>query len=196
MSEGSLFPAYYFVRLHSIFAPHTMTIPTRAWNPLAGTNGFGGFQACDSSDADADDMINALVTKLSFLQSSEIVYDDWTIFTKADKDAPAIPRATNSFTAQLGQDGTPGYFRGVQFTYTFFDTEFNKSKLVILDASSNNDFTKRHSYAEMSADEKAVVDVFTLDSWAFQSRKGFRPATVLSLTKTINDSLRREYRDT
>lgn len=195
MAVHGLFPAFMLVRYHSIYGAHTQILPTREWNPLAGTNGYGGYEAWDSSERDAEDMVTDFLAATTLLQSDEIDYDDVIIYTLATPTSPAIPRKVIPLVAVTGQDGTPGYFKGVQFTFTFFDTEFNKSKLVLLDASSNNDFTKRTSLAAMSADEGGVVTEWTLDTNAWASRAGFRPSSALSLTKTINDKLRKSYRD-
>lgn len=195
MTPKTPYPAFILVRYHSTFAPHVQLLPTKEWNPLAGTNGYGGYEAWDSTERDAKEMIEDFLAKTTLLQSDEIDYDDAVVYTMASPTSPAIPRKVIPLTAVTGQDGTPGYFRAVQFTFTFFDTAFNKSKVVLLDASSNNDFTKRTSYASMSADEKGVVDEWILESNAWASRSNLRPASALSLTKTINDKLRKAYRD-
>lgn len=194
MTIHSLYPAYVLMRYHSKYAPHTMVVPTRAWNALAGTNGKGGFEAWDASDVDAVDMIEELATALSYLQWSDgSAFDDWTIFTLASETDPPLPRATGTL-GLAGQDDTPGYTKAVQFTYTFYDTGFNTAKIVLLDAASNGDFAKRN-LATLSSDELAVATHFMADTNAWASRAGFQPNSVRSLAKTLNEELRKSYGD-
>lgn len=190
--QNSLFPGFIVIDYHSTVGQHKMTIPTRAWNPLGGTTGHGGYVAWDSSDRDADEMVIDLVTELCKICSDEVDFDRYTIYTMADVDAFPVPVAGDTCNALTGVDGTPGWFKAVQFTYTFYDTEFKDAKLTLLDASSNGDFSKRLPGA-LSADEQDVVDEFILVSNAWSSRNGARPSTLRSLTVNLNQKLRREY---
>lgn len=192
MTEHGLYPSFIKVEYHSTFAPHVMLLPTRQWNPLGGTTGHGGYVAWDDSDRDADGMIIDLITELTKICSDEVDFDNYIIYNVPTPGASPIPVAGDDCNALTGIDGTPGWFKATQFTYTFFDTAFNTVKLVLLDASSNGDFSRR-SPGSLTSDESSPSAEFMLDTNAWSSRAGFRPSVLRSLAVTINDKLRREY---
>lgn len=190
--ENDLYPGFCLVEYHSNKGQHKMTLPTRNWNPLGGTTGHGGFEAWDSSDRDADEMIIDLVTELCKICSDEVDFDRYTYYQIDEPGASPHPVASDTLDALTGIDGTPGWFLAVQFQYTMYDTEFGTSKLVLLDASSNNNFAKRLP-GGLSADELAPFTEFSKVTNAWSSRNGARPSALRSLTVDLNDKLRKEY---
>lgn len=192
MTLHGLYPAYVAIDYHSTFAPHLATIPTRAWNPFAGTGGQGGYEAWDSSDCDAIAMVEDLVDAFLPCCSAELVFDKWTVYTLATPDAPPLPRAGGVFVGKAGTDGTPGWFGAVQLTYTFYDTAFETAKLILLDAASNNGFAPR-DIGTLSADLLGPVTALTTTTSAWASRAENRPAVLRSCRFTINNKLQKEY---
>lgn len=194
MTAHSLFPSFVRASYHSPDGAHKMTIPTGLWSPGGGTNGSGTFLAWDLTDRDAEDMIFDLVNLLTALFPANVTFDDYTIFSFDSEDASPTPRFSNG----IGLDGTvesPGWSKAVQTTISFYDTAFNIVKLVLLDSDSGNNFSK-HTAASLSAAELAVGVNFSLITNAWASRANLRPATLLSVTQTLNEKLRRQYRET
>lgn len=193
MPAHTLFPSFVRVRQASAFGSHIYTIPTNQWSPGGGTNDSGTFLAWDATDRDAEAMIVALLTLIADLYPTDSLYNTYTIFSYDDPDSPPTPRFSNGL-AIGGGDATPGYSKAVQTTLTFYDTAFNTVKLVCLDAASNNNFDK-HSAGDLSAAELAVGVEFSQLSNAWASRATLRPATLLSVTRTLNEKLRRAYKE-
>jgi hypothetical protein len=168
-----------------------MIIPTTEWNALGGTNGFGGFTAWDASDRDADDMVVELCTALADITFTDLVFDTYTIWTKASPTDPVIPRAANTL-AITGTGTVDSWRKAVQRTFTFFDTAFNTFKLVCLDFTSKDLFSK-YGATGLSVDEATVVTIIASVTNAWSSRAGLRPSILRSLATTINVNLRDSY---
>jgi hypothetical protein len=169
-----------------------MSLPTRLWNPAGGAGAGGTFPAWDTSTRDAADMVVDLVALLAVAMPDSVTFDDYTIFTQPlETDFPVPVYSAGLGTA--GTDATPGWTQAVQKTFTFYDTTFATAKIVLLDAASNNDFSK-HPAGSLTADEIAIGTLFASVGEAWSSRAGFRPATLLSVTRTLNETLRRKYR--
>jgi hypothetical protein len=168
-----------------------MTLPTRAWTP-GGDDLSGTFEAWDTTTVSARDMVDAFAALLQPLFDSTVHFLRATVFTKADNTSPAIPRVALGFTDVAGTEGTPGWTEAVQFVWTFFDTDFNTVKLVLLDAASKNNFARRDPSSQSTA-EGNFSDNFSSPAWAWASRAGFRPAELRSLSLGINDKLKKSY---
>lgn len=188
----SLYPAYVLFDYHSTKAQHKQVIPTRAWNNLAGTGGQGGFEAWDTTDRDAIDMVTDLATLMVDYMPAEVTYDKWTIYTMASEDAPPIPRAGGVFTALTGGAVTPGWWQAVQATLNMYDTEFNTTKLVLLDAASLGSFGEV-PFGSLDAKITDIFDEITSEANAWASRAGFRPSVFRTWNVTINNALYNDY---
>lgn len=192
MAPHLLYPSWIKISYHSIFALHQMTIPTRKFNAGIGSHGFGGYTNWAGSPVETDDMVQALVAAMVELYSAEVIFDQFEAFDMDSPDAAPHPVAVAPITSGGGLDGTPGWFEAVQFTYTWFDTAFNTSKLVLLDAASNNNFALRNN-ATLSAHEQGVRDAIENTAWAWSSRAGFRPSVLRTLSVGVNDALKKQY---
>jgi hypothetical protein len=192
MATHLLNPSAVRINYHSVFAQHTMTLPTRAWNPLAGTNGFGGYEAWDLSERDAQDMIEGLVFTFVDVLHSSVVFDNWVIYNEASPGGVMLPVASDIFAGVVGTEATPGWYEAVQGIFTFYDTSFNTAKISILEYASKNNFARR-TYTTASAPEVAIADEYMVSSNAWSSRAGFRPSTLRSLSLGINDALKKQY---
>jgi len=137
-------------------------------------------------------MVVDLATVLADLLPDSGAFDNYTIFSFDDPEEPPTPRFTNGLGIP-GTDATAGWINAVQTTISFYDTAFNQVKLVLLDSASNNDFSK-HTAAGLSAAELAVGVEFSKIENAWASRATLRPAALLSVTRTLNEKLRRAYK--
>jgi len=192
MTVHGLYPGYILIDYHSDKAPHKMTVPTRAWDAFAGTEGQGGYEAWDTTNVDAVGMVEDLATQLSLNCSAEVVFDKWTIYTLDTPTSPPLPRGGGVFTDLHGVNGSPGWFYGVQLTLTYYDTVFEEAKLVLLDAASLNSFQPR-AVGALTSQLAALNAAFTTDTSAWSSRTGNRPAVLRSCRFTLNNKLQKEY---
>src|SRR5437868_4488105 len=88
---NSLFPAFVVIDYHSAFGSHKMTIPTKAYTGPGVGFPAGHFLAWDSTDVDADDMINALVELIAPFFKVDTTFDSYTIYTMASAEAAPLP---------------------------------------------------------------------------------------------------------
>jgi hypothetical protein len=65
-------------------------------------------------------------------------------------------------------------------------------KLTLLDCDSENLFGKLVAVGDVPRWD-AIASEITNSAAAWSSRNGFQPTTVLSLTRTLNEKLRRAY---
>lgn len=191
MPLHDLSPAFVVNRYHSPYGVHNQTIPTRAWSPPTGTNLFGLFTNWNDVQIDARDMIEDLVTAMADLQPSTVSWDGFTIYTKADADSDALPVASDVL-AIAGTSVLAGWYAANQWTFNALDTAFLPAKLVVIEASSGGDFG-RVLPGVYTAEQQAVIDLWTDADNAWASRAGNRVNTVRNITKDLNDKLRKEY---
>jgi hypothetical protein len=192
MTVHTLFPAYVVMDYHSTKASHKMTLPTRAWNSLAGTGGQGGFEAWDASDRDAIDMVTDLATKIVDYYPAEVTFDKWTIYTLASEGAQPLPRAGGVFTSLDGGAVTPGWWQAVQGTVTAYDTAFNTAKLTLLDVSSLGSFGEV-PFGSLDAKIVAFFNEWIDAGNAWASRAGFKPDVFRTWNVTLNNALYNQY---
>jgi len=191
MTAYSLFPSYVKVFYHSIYAQHTMTLPTRRWIPTPVSGANGSYLDWTGTPRDGEEMITDLFTVLQEICSADVNFDTFIIYDiPSEGDAPQP--VSGGVIDLPGTVATPGWQKAVQTTFTFFDTAFNKSKLVLLDSASSNDFGK-HLAGDFTGGETDVIAQMISEGNAWASRAGFRPSVCLSVTQTINDALRKQY---
>jgi hypothetical protein len=169
-----------------------MQVPTRAW-----TEGGGGFASgsfprwSDDVAIEANAMANALANELADCLPDTHSIINYTIYTQATPEDRPVPRYSNT----LGIAGTiavPGWWEAVQATWNFRDTEFETMKIVLLDMDSDNLFGKLVAVSAVP-NLNGVATEISSSSKAWSSRNGQRPATILSVTRTLNEKLRRAY---
>lgn len=186
-----------FIRIDSTseFGPHSNFIPTLLWSDDPSTNDHGVFQTWNSGSIDAVDMIMDLMDVLTPFYDSTTTFNNWTIYSKADPDANAIPVQSDAFTSVVGTTAFTGWRQAVQRTATWRTTGFNLFKIVMLDVPNSNQFqkisTKGSSGVYFNLD--AVV---TDGDHGFSGRDNNQPASFVSATHTLNEKLRRAYRVT
>ena len=188
---NSLAPAFFRLFYHTAFGVHTQTVPTKAWDPILGTNGAGGYLNWLGVEVDAQDMIFALVEQLNEFMPSTAIYDSAIIYTQADAEADALPQRA----VTLGEAGTGA---GVdvpasQTTMTCRTTNFGIFKLVWFDATPSTDFLPQRSLPG-SGQPLDLFNVISDEAWAFAGRDEGRPAQFIQVAYTLNEALRKQYR--
>ncbi len=181
-------PYYTRINYHSPFGIHTMTLPTRTWNP---DGGFGTFEAWDASAPAADVMINALVDKLKVGFDTGTVFDNFTIFKQLLPADDPQPVMAGNITSGTGTDAGGSWSTAVEVIMVARTDAFGIAKLTLLDAVSFDSFSPI-----LSLSSGLYLDMF--NEWsdvsnAWSGRDNSRPATFLKLTTNINQALRKEY---
>lgn len=188
----SIAPAYIQFTYSSPLSIHVSKVPTRAWVEGGGGFASGAFPRwSDDTLIEADAMANAYANEIADLLPITHSVIGYTIYTVSAPGADPAPRYADT----LGIAGTvvaPGWWQAVQATVNFRDTDFEAMKLVILDCDSQNLFGK---LVAVSADARwsGIAAEISSSGKAWSSRNGFRPATTLSVTRTLNEALRKKY---
>lgn len=192
MAENALSPAFVKLNYHSLYSTHVQIIPSVPYLLPDVGNITGRFQlrgaALPTPAGDAiEDFVNL---QMPFFPES-VVFDNYTIFTQADEDAPPTPQ----YAGNLGISGTnddAGWSKAVQATWTFRTTAFGLFKLVMLDMASANDFNPVVAPSD-AAYTDLIAYITSTNSW-LSGRDDERPSTFLQISKTLNEKLRRSYK--
>lgn len=190
MAPNSLAPAFVEIAYHSAFGSHVQTIPTLAWDPVGATYGF--FDTHNGNTVDAETMIDAIVTLEAEFFPTTVIFDSWTVFTKADALAPSNPRVQKNVNV-AGTVAAPGWFKAAQATWTMKTDLFGEFKIVNLDVATLNAWDKITS-ATASADQIALIAALRDADMGWAGRDGGRPEFFQQIAFTLNEKLRREYR--
>jgi len=188
---NSLFPAFVVIEYHSAFGHHKMTIPTKVYTGSGVGFPAGSFLAWDSSNRDADEMINDLVELLAPFWKVDTTFDSYTIYSMADPEAAPLPE----YAAALGIPGSNAgtyWSKAVQTTFSFRTDLFGQFKLVMLDAPAPVSFDRIDTFST-SPEAIAIRDELALSSNAWSARDNGKPITLVQIAYTLNEKLRREY---
>lgn len=187
----SLYPAFVRLFYHTAFGQHVQTVPTKQWFAVGGTNGFGSYLNWEDDEVDAQDMIDALVDELKDFQPTTGIYDSATIYTMTSETADPRPR----FSIPLAVTGTAvtADVPASQATLSARTTDFGVAKLEWFDATPSTDFLPVRTLPG-SGQPLDLWNVWSSTDWAWSGRDGFRPATFMQVSYTLNEALRRSYR--
>lgn len=188
---NSLYPAFVLINYHSTYGPHKMIIPTRAWQATNITGTIGSYTAWDSSQVDAELMVNDLVTTFLPFFLATTSFDAATVYTLASPTSPQLPQATVALTA-VGTSTSTTQAKAGETHYSFRDTGFNLSGITFLDAPVNVGFEPK-TPASFSVEDDSLKLEFTAVNRAWSSRAGFRPSVLRRATYDLNGKLRKEY---
>jgi len=191
---ASLSPAFVLLNYHSEFAPHKQIVPTLNWFDETSSGGSGTFDSWTAGHIDADDMIKDLVNAMKDAYPTTITYDNYVIFTQADATANPVPVAAGTLAID-GTVVTPGWYKAVQGTFSWRTSAFGLSKLVLLDLASGDDFDKNNTVPGSGPLFNMNAEV-TADAKGWSGQDNGQPMTFISVTKTLNEKLRRAYRMT
>lgn len=188
---NSLFPSFVRLFYHTAFGQHVQTLPTLRWNTLYGTNGKGGYLNWLDAEIDAQDMVEAIVDELKDFQPSTGIYDSYVIYDMFDETSTPVPVAAGDL-AVAGTAATADV-PASQTTMTMRTTAFGLSKLEWFDATPSTDFLPLRTLPG-SGQPLDLFNVWTSTAWAWAGRDGFRPATFIQVSYTLNEALRKSYR--
>jgi len=187
---NSLYPAFIVINEHSEFGAHKRTIPTRAWTGVTGTSGnyvpWGGGTVSDLV------MVGALVDKLKAVAVTTYHFDDFTVYTMDSPTATPQPR----FAAAIGGAGVLTAADAVpasQGTMSFRTSAFGKFKILLLDAIPSDDFLPQ-APGDFTSAQTDIATELQGDTAAWAGRDGSQITTLLRLTWTLNEKLRKAYR--
>lgn len=190
---NSIAPGFIQLEYTSNFGPHTAELPVNNVN-IASPDGL--LSTIDTWDAGTivwTDMVDEMVDLLGDRMPSDVTYNTATLWSQPTPDD--LPTFVAAY--ELGVAGTvavPGYTKAVQETITARDTDGYVAKLVLLDMASTNNFDKQVTITAAGITDLWAAWSNTSNGWA--SRNGKRPATFIKATRTLNESLRRRYRQT
>lgn len=192
--ENSLSPAFVKINYQSIYAPHSMTIPSV---PLIAAVGeappyfdLRGLEIDVNADTAIRDFVN--VIKTQFPVSTNFV--DYVLYSQPGVGDTPLPVWSASLNiAGAGVDGDT--HKATQRTFSWRATDFTLFKLVMLDVGVAGNYDKTTSLTGDPA-KIAIDDYVTANETWIASRGGGRPSTFLSFTETLNEKLRRSYRMT
>lgn len=189
MTDFQLDPAYVQIFYTTPYAPHKMTLPTRAW--VAGS-GNGTYTAWDGiTTVDADAMIRDLVTAIAAAYNNTVTFNRYTIYTKSSPTAIPAP-VTGNTLGIVGSGTYTGDEKATQVTHNYRSVLFNPFRLVMLDRPvDSGSFTKFLS--PPSAVDTAIAAEFFDVTEAWAARDKTQPVQFVSWVATLNNRLRREY---
>jgi hypothetical protein len=192
MAENSQYPGFVKIDYHSAYAPHSMEICHNGWNYSGGSPESGTFNAWDSSEIEADVMINALVDTLADFHLATTVYDFYTIYTMEDEDADPVPVYANTLGV-AGESTETEWAKAISTTFNIKTVSFADMKIVLLDTPSASGFDKILSF-DASVAALDVMDQLTAETNAWSGRANSRPGTLKSITFNLDQALRHQYR--
>ena len=182
-ANKSPYPAFTKIFYHSEFAPHVMTVPTRAFNPpnLIYANGY--FNCWDSSLRGAPDMIEDIIALLAADYTPNVTFDRYEIWSKSSPDA--IPSLVyNKPHTVVGSNTETGTHAAVQKTFVMRAADNSEFKFVELDIFTDNIFGRFYDISG-NPTASAIVTQFMASDRAWQTRKGAQPIFFRSTTITL-----------
>lgn len=191
MAPNSLSPASVVIDYHSAYAPHKMTIPTKAWFPTSITGTLGSYQAWNGNTIDAEVMITGLIDLLKIFMKTNAAFDNITIYTMATATSPNIPRASKAI-ATAGTAAT-GNEAAVSRTWIFKTTANGNARIELLDTPIPATWFNRILPASFSTGEQDVAVEMGNSNSAWSGRDDNQIQTVRAITLDLNDKLQKMY---
>jgi hypothetical protein len=154
---------------------------------------MGSYLDWTGTPVDAEAMIDAFITKAKVFQDPTTTYTLAEIYTKATPTSPSILEVAKSL-AVVGTSAAGGIRKAVQATFNFKTTAGNPLKVIFLDyPHGSSQFDKQYPVSFSSAANDLVDEMrSTANAWA--GRDKTRPAVAISVTNTLNEALRKQYR--
>lgn len=193
MTPNSLAPAFVRLDYTSAYAPHSMTLPTKEWLPTSMGGDMGSYVNWAGAPVDAEASIDNLVAALALQFPSTTTLNLATIYTQAGAHDPAVPVASKTLST-AGSNAAGGPDKATQATLNFRTVGIHPAKVVFLDVPiGTSNFDKVYP-AGFSAAILAVSGAMRSDTRMWSGRDDTQLATAISLTITLNERLRREYK--
>lgn len=193
MTEYGLEPAFIKLDYASVFGAHAHLLCTKDWIPTSVSGTMGSYLDWNGTPRDAEAMIDDLVALLAALQKPESSYNLATIYTKAGAGAPALPVASKTL-AVVGTSGLTTHAKALQMTMNMRTTGIQPSKIVFLDVPHPaTDFNKIPPIS-WGSPESAIFAELALDGNAWAGRDNTQIKDRVSITWTLNEALRKQYK--
>jgi hypothetical protein len=193
MTEYGLEPAFVKLDYATVFGAHTHLICTTDWIPTNLSGVMGSYLGHTGLPVDAEAMIDDLCAAMAYIHKDDTTITQATIFTKADEDSPAIPRASKAL-AVAGTSGLTTHAKAIQKTMNFRSAGIQAAKLVFLDVPhSALDFNKEYPI-DWTADDLALFGELSLATNAWTARDNTVITSPVSITWNLNQQLRKQYK--
>jgi len=187
MAPNALGPYYVNIGYHSPQAPHSMTLPTKTWNP--GVSG-GTFDAWSGTPINAPAMINALIDRFVPFYTADCQFDNYTIFKQLLPSDPPQPVYSGVFTGKVGTGVHTGWGSATELQFLARSASFGLAKIVLLDALTDDVWTPILTF---TGDFAGIYGEWGLDANGWCARDNGQVITPLKVTKNMNQKLRKEY---
>lgn len=187
MAPNALGPYYCQINYHSPQAPHSMTLPTKTWNP--GVSG-GTFDAWSGTPVNAPTMITALVDVFLPFYAADCQFDNYTIFKQLLPTDVPQPVSSATFTAKVGTGVHGGWGSATELQFIARSATFGIAKIVLLDAFTDDDWRPILAF---TGDYAGIFGEWGLDANGWQARDNGQVTTPLKVTKNLNQKLRKQY---
>lgn len=193
MTEYSLDPAFVKISYTTQYAPHVHMLPTLNWLPTSITGTMGSYVAWNTVPIDAEAMIDDMINLLAAIADPSGSYNLAEIYTKADPDAPARLQAAKVYTV-LGTSVGGGVRKAVQGTLNLKTQGGQAAKVTFLDYPHGAGQFDKVTPLGFNADFIALITALASTGNAWAGRDKTRINTALSVTATLNEALRKQYR--
>ncbi len=193
MTEFGLYPAYVRLDYASAYAPHTRLLPTLAWVQSSITGTMGSYISWSGVPRDAEDMIDDLVAKMKPFDDPTTTYNLATIYVVDAVTNQAVPQVFKSL-AVVGTSAAAGVRKAVQSTFNFRTVALNAFKVVFLDSPHGTGQFDKALPTTFSADAIALEAELGNTGNAWSARDNSKPNGLVSVTYTLNEALRKQYR--
>lgn len=193
MTGHTLWPASITIDYNSNWGAHKMTLPIREWSPVSSGHISGTATDWNDTQADVDDFVNDFVDKLLPFFYTDTDFTAYTVHTYSSVNAPARPQVAQTLTGKTGTGAS--YNPGTQATFNFKTIGFFPFKVVMLDVAAGSQYLPVSAFPSPAYDTTIALRDFVLaDASIFQGRDGTQVASLVKVTYTINEQLRKSYK--
>jgi hypothetical protein len=179
----------YWIQLnYTGYAPHTMTIPIKGWNP-SGT--IGTVDIWSGGTENTLTMMSGFVTVLKPMFNADISFNNYLVYKQLLPADTPEPVSSQQFSGQIGTNAGGSWASAVEIIFIARTTAFGIVKLDLLDACSEDNFNPVISPA---TNPQLLIDYWFNDAHGFAGRDNAQPNTFLKYTVNLNQKLRKSYR--
>lgn len=178
----------YWVQLnYTVYSPHSMTIPTKNWNP---SGSVGTFDIWSGGTINALTMVQALVTKLLPFFNTDASFNNYLVYKQLTPEDTPTPVASEQFSGQIGT-GDNTWSKATEIIYIARTTNFGICKLDLLDCNTGDQWLP---VVNPGVPQQALINEWFSDDKGWSGRDNYQPNTFLKYTTNLNQKLRKAYR--